>query len=188
MQTIREIIAKLITDIRPFDELERAHQEDALAWIGSGVEIFRIEKPATPPKHLVVYFVVLDETARSVLLVDHIKAEKWLPTGGHVDVNEDPKTTVAREAMEELSLSPAFLTDAPLFITEMVTVGKTAGHTDVNLWYVITAREDDPITADPREFNGFRWFTLDEVLTTDIATLDPHMHRFITKLKSFIRG
>jgi 8-oxo-dGTP pyrophosphatase MutT (NUDIX family) len=47
------------------------------------------------------------------------KAELWLPTGGHVEVGEDPAETVRREAEEELGVA-ALLADPgarPLFLT-----------------------------------------------------------------------
>src|SRR5215475_6387184 len=87
----------------PFDRQEQEHLSDALAWVASGAPLCRIEKPATPPKHLVSYFVVLDEDA--VLLVDHRNAGLWLPPGGHVEPGEHPRETVSREIREELNLS-----------------------------------------------------------------------------------
>jgi 8-oxo-dGTP pyrophosphatase MutT (NUDIX family) len=186
MDAMREKISALIRDIVPFDELESSHRSDALEWIDSGVEIFRIEKPDKPPKHLVSYFAVVDMARKSVLLVDHIKAELWLPAGGHVEKNEDPKTTVKREAQEELAIAARFLDEKPFFITVTTTVAKTAGHVDVSLWYLISASRDDPIRYDPGEFNGCRWFTFDEILGTDAKSFDPHMHRFTKKLKAYL--
>jgi 8-oxo-dGTP diphosphatase len=186
MNSMHKTIATLVEAIEPFDELEREHRNDALEWIGSGAEIFRIAKPETPPKHLVSYFVVVDTDRRSVLLVDHVNAEKWLPTGGHVEVGENPKTTVERESIEELGIKAKFIFDDPIFISQATTVGKNAGHRDVSLWYVITGNVDDRITYEEREFNGVRWFTFDEVSETDITRLDEHLHRFVSKLKTLL--
>lgn len=183
---MREKISQLIKEIKPVDELEKIHQEDALSWIDSGVEIFRIEKPDKPPKHLVSYFVVVDTQSKSILLVDHIKAELWLPAGGHIEKDEDPKITVEREALEELNLQAKFLREDPFFITVTTTVGKTAGHVDVSLWYLIKARKEDPIQYDPGEFNGYRWWGFDEILESDISSFDPHMHRLTRKLKTYL--
>jgi hypothetical protein len=69
---MRDQIRTEIELIRPFDEIEREHQADALNWVNSGAELFRLAKPATPPKHLVSYFAVIDE--QSILLVDHKNA------------------------------------------------------------------------------------------------------------------
>ena len=88
--------------IKAYDHLEKAHLEDAIAWVESGAVLCRVFKPATPPKHLVSYFALIDEL--HVLLVDHKKANLWLPTGGHVEPGEDPRATVVRELKEELGL------------------------------------------------------------------------------------
>jgi 8-oxo-dGTP diphosphatase len=186
MNDIRETISRIIRDIRPFDELEKRHRDDALAWIDGGAEIFRITKPDTPPKHLVSYFVLVDAEKKKILLVDHIKAEKWLPTGGHVEAGEDPKETVRRESVEELGIQAIFLFQKPVFVSQAVTGGKAAGHTDVSLWYVISGNTDTEIHYEEREFNGVRWFTFEEVLKTDIARLDEHLHRFMSKLKTLL--
>src|SRR5690348_12369838 len=84
--------------IKPFDEIERKHQTDAFKRFDSGAELFRLAKPATPPKHLVSYFAVID--GQTILLVDHKNAQLWLPTGGHVEPQEHPRTTVMRELEE----------------------------------------------------------------------------------------
>jgi 8-oxo-dGTP diphosphatase len=178
---MRKDIYQMIERITPLDDLETQHRQNALQWIESGAGLFRIQKPATPPKHLVSYFVVLDPETQRILLVDHLKAQKWLPPGGHVDVNEHPRATVVREAKEELSLTASFLMEEPLFITETVTVGLAAGHTDVSLWFVIKGKSEGPISYDPSEFKGVKWFAYNEVLKMDIEQLDPHMHRFMQK-------
>lgn len=179
---MKDQIKKLIESIQPFDSLEAEHITDAIEWIDSGVEIFRIEKPAIPPKHLVSYFIILDLEKEKIMLVDHIKAELWLPPGGHVEKDEDPKNTVEREIQEELNMSADFVSTDPFFITQAVTVGKTAGHTDVSLWYVLKADSEKEITYDPGEFNRYKWFDYEEILNTDISKFDPHMHRFTKKL------
>src|SRR4051812_44566164 len=52
---MREEIRSELKAIEPLDALEHEHLADALAWVDSGAEIFRVAKPATPPKHLVSY-------------------------------------------------------------------------------------------------------------------------------------
>ena len=41
------------------------------------------DQHATPPKHLVSSFALVDHD--HIILVDHKYAERWLPTGGHVE-------------------------------------------------------------------------------------------------------
>ena len=174
---MRAEIRKEVELITPLDEIERATKIEVLSWIDSGVEICRIEKPDIPPKHLISYFLLVD--GDFVLLVDHINAELWLPTGGHVEPNEHPRVTALREAKEELSIDGEFLQEGPLFITVTETVGKTAGHIDVSLWYVLCGDRSTKLVFDKSEFYGVQWFHKDEV---PLNRTDPHMGRFLEKL------
>ncbi len=171
------MIKEEIGKITPYDVLEQEHLESSLHWIDSGVELCRIKKPDDPPKHLVSYFVVVDE--EYVLLVDHKKARLWLPSGGHVEPGEHPKDTVKREAYEELQLEADFMLDSPLMITCTLTVGRTAGHTDVSLWYVLRGNRHDVLTYDRDEVHTIQWFHIAHI---PFQQSDPHMKRFLSKL------
>ncbi len=173
----RAEIRKEVERIEPLDELEHASRMDVLSWIDSGTEICRLEKPATPPKHLISYFAVVD--GEHILLVDHINAELWLPTGGHVEPGEHPRTTALREAKEELSIDGEFLRDQPLFLTITETVGKTAGHIDVSIWYALRGDRFAELVFDTSEFHSVRWFHKDKV---PLDRTDKHMERFLKKL------
>ena len=164
--------------IQPLDSVERAHLHDAMAWVDSGAPLFRVAKPAVPPKHLVSYFAVVSD--RQILLVDHKNAQLWLPTGGHVEADEDPRRTVVRELREELGLLlPIEAVGPPVMVTVTETVGLTAGHTDVSLWYVVKGDQSAVLKYDEDEFNDVRWFAFDQV---PLARSDPHLGRFLTKL------
>ena len=45
------VVEQSVSDISAFDELEKEHIEDTLAWIRSGAPIFRVAKPDIPKKH-----------------------------------------------------------------------------------------------------------------------------------------
>ena len=66
-------------------------------------------------------------------------------------------------------------------VTCTTTVGLTAGHTDVSLWYVVHANRAHSINFDASEFNAVRWFRFSEI---PFARSDPHLPRFIQKLGS----
>jgi 8-oxo-dGTP pyrophosphatase MutT (NUDIX family) len=181
----RRSVLQAVEQIVPCDDVEARHKADAIAWINSGAQLYRIAKPATPPKHLVTYFVLVDTEHESILLVDHLKAQKWLPTGGHVEPNEDPIATVKREVVEELGVPAKFLPafgENPLFLTSATTVGLTAGHTDITLWYVLAGSKDDEFSYDSNEFRTIRWFTFADILGMDESTIDPRMRQFVRKL------
>lgn len=185
---VRALISDLVAGVRPFDEREAADQADILAWVASGQQIFRTASPDTPPKHLVVYFVPVDPASRCLLLGNHRKSGLLLPPGGHVEDGEDPRQGVIREAREELGIEADCADDRPFFLTVTPTTGANS-HLDVSLWFVLqVARHAARLTPDPREFNGVRWFDLDQQRNWPAEDYDPEMHRFAAKLTAALKN
>jgi 8-oxo-dGTP diphosphatase len=181
MTSIRQEIHSTISSLSPFDEIEQEHISFTKHWIDSGVEIFRIAKPATPDPHLVAYFLLIDSLTNQVLLVDHKKAGLWLPSGGHVEPNEHPKETVKREILEELGIQADFMMKDPVFLTVTKTVGQSAGHTDISLWYILKGSSSISYAFDQEEFVQICWFSSSQI---PYNKCDPHMKRCIEKLNS----
>ena len=50
-----------------------------------------------------------------VLLVHHPKYNKWVPMGGHIELDEEPEQALMREIDEETGLSVEILADKPNF-------------------------------------------------------------------------
>jgi 8-oxo-dGTP pyrophosphatase MutT (NUDIX family) len=184
---VRALVSDLVSGVTPLDAREAADQADILDWVASGQELFRTIPPATPPKHLVVYFVPVDRANRCLLLGDHRKSGLWLPPGGHIEAGEDPRQAVIRETREELGITaefhPQFGGKRPFFLTVTPTNG-AGNHLDVDLWFVLHVDRTAPLHPDPREFAGVRWFELDERQDWPVTTYDPEMPRFVSKLNS----
>lgn len=185
MQAPARALLDLVASIVPADNLEQAHQADVLAWLGRTSDVYRRGKPATPPRHLVSYAVLADPHDGSLFLVDHRLAGLWLPPGGHVQPDEDPADTARRETMEELGIEADFSIagTAPVFLTVTRTAG-AGSHTDVSLWFVISGNASSPIRLDDREIAGGRWWTPAELESADPARFDPHLGRFLAKIRS----
>ena len=58
----------------------------------------------------VAIFVVKDG---KVLLIHHRKLDKWLPLGGHIELEEDPEQAALREAKEESGFDVELLGERP---------------------------------------------------------------------------
>jgi 8-oxo-dGTP pyrophosphatase MutT (NUDIX family) len=56
----------------------------------------------------VAIFIVHDA---KILLIHHRKLDKWLPLGGHIELDEDPEQAALREAKEESGLDVELLGD-----------------------------------------------------------------------------
>ena len=48
-----------------------------------------------------------------VLLIHHRKLDKWLPLGGHIELEEDPEQAAVREAREESGLEVELIGERP---------------------------------------------------------------------------
>ena len=190
----RNEIINIVQRVKFFDEIEKEHIKDAINWIKSDAEIFRIKKPAIPAKHLVCYTVLCDIDKQKILLLEHKQSGLVLPSGGHVEKDEMPFETVKRELQEELGIEKAeFILEEwkiPFFVTQVETVGKTAGHIDVDLWYLLKGFSEEPIKTDSAdfkiEFGKFNWYTFEEILEMPLNILDPNMHRLVEKIKNYL--
>ena len=180
-------IRDLVLHIEPVDDAERQDRDQALAWLAATTDVFRRRSaPVEPARHLVSYFAVVDRDSGHVLLGDHRKSGLWLPSGGHVEPGGSPVVTVRRECHEELGIEATFLDlsgEAPLFITITETVGGGEVHTDVSLWFCLSARTTQDLRPDPREYRAVRWWTPDDIRSSDPTAFDPHMGRFLDKLE-----
>jgi 8-oxo-dGTP pyrophosphatase MutT (NUDIX family) len=58
----------------------------------------------------VAIFVVHDE---KILLIHHRQLDRWLPLGGHIELDEDPEQAALREAKEESGLDVELLGERP---------------------------------------------------------------------------
>lgn len=193
--TATELLRATVRDLTPIDALERAHRNDATAWIDSGLPLYRTAKPATPPKHLVAYSLPIDVDRRAALLIDHRLSGLWLPAGGHLDVDEDPAACAARELGEELNLSAPFLAatgPSPFFVTVTDTVanprnpGTDELHTDVSLWFAFSGTSRSPVVADEREAITAQWWPFDTITHRPDTRFDPHLPRAIAKLSALL--
>lgn len=88
----------------------------------------------------------------AVLFVDHPRYGKWLPIGGHVELDEDPEQTLLREIAEETGLTditvlgdkPSFPDDPickPLYAPRYLDVHEAnPPHKHIGLIYFVTSK------------------------------------------------
>ena len=143
------VVHDLIGKIDPLDQVESEHIGDTLSWLESTDDVLRRRKPATPTRHLVSCVVRYNPKYTEVLLVDHVNAGLFRPTGGHVEPDEHPLAAARRECREELGNEASFASGAgPAFLTVTTTVGDDSGHTNVSLWFVSETSRSAPLSLD----------------------------------------
>ena len=137
----------------------------------------------------VAIFVVHHE---KILLIHHRKLDKWLPLGGHIELDEDPEQAALREAKEESGLDVELLGErppttepgtraliAPRFL-DIHRINATHEHIGMIYWArpkVGSSRCDDrtpqrgvPTMLAPEEHHDIRWCSVE-----DLEKLSPPM-------------
>jgi len=98
----------------------------------------------------------------------------------YVEAGEHPRDTIIREMKEEFGLDADLLFPNPCFMAAVETVGLTAGHIDVGLWFLARGDSSKLPSFDPAEFRSIKWCSLAEIAT---LPTDKNMGRFLKKLK-----
>lgn len=110
-------------------------------------------------------FVVHDNR---VLLIFHKQLQKWLPLGGHIELDEDPEQALLREIKEESGLEVKILAEKPnvqfkgkkfLYTPTYLDIHDISPtHRHIGLVYFAKAMIDE-IRLAPDEHEQIRWFT-----------------------------
>jgi 8-oxo-dGTP pyrophosphatase MutT (NUDIX family) len=111
-----------------------------------------------------------------ILLVHHRELNKWLPLGGHIELDEDPEQAALREAQEESGVAIELLGERPpttepgtraLLAPRFLDIHRiNATHEHIGMIYF--ARPCQPTTAlqlAEEEHHAIRWCTQDELQT-----------------------
>jgi len=124
----------------------------------------------------VAIFVVRDS---KVLVVHHRNLNKWLPLGGHIELDEEPEQAALREAKEESGLEIELLGErppttgpgtraliAPRFL-DIHRINATHEHIGMIYW---ARPKNGALTLAPAEHHDIRWCS-----APDLDLLQPAM-------------
>jgi 8-oxo-dGTP pyrophosphatase MutT (NUDIX family) len=124
----------------------------------------------------VAIFVVYDG---KVLLIHHRNLNKWLPVGGHVELDEDPETAALREAKEESGLDVELLGERPpttepgtraLIAPRFLDIHRiTDTHQHIGMMYWARPKHGT-LTLSTSEHHDIRWCS-----AADLDDLQPPM-------------
>jgi 8-oxo-dGTP pyrophosphatase MutT (NUDIX family) len=114
-----------------------------------------------------------------ILLIHHRKLDRWLPLGGHIELDEDPEIAAVREAKEESGLDVELLGERPpttepgtraLIAPRFLDIHRiTDTHEHIGMIYWARPRNGD-LTLAPAEHHDIRWCS-----AAELDTLQPPM-------------
>lgn len=165
-----EVITKLPhvapTTIAAFAKLRRAQ---SLYTRGDGATI-----------HLCSFAVPYDRGAGRIYLGHHIKANAWIPPGGHLEPGEIPSVAALRECEEELGYhaSREDLEPWDLSVSEIIPA-RPACNWHYDVWYLVHMSERN-LTPDKSEFYSAGWFSLEEAVAK--TAQNPQFSAILVKL------
>jgi 8-oxo-dGTP pyrophosphatase MutT (NUDIX family) len=175
-QDVRASYSKDIQAIVPLDDIEKRDIEMALSWLKSAAHV---NKPYDMKEHLGVMCLVLSPDRRQTFLLNHRKAQMWLPPGGHVDAGLTFQQAMELEMQEETGQDATLILPTPFFLTRVLTQGLNAGHIDVTVWYLLEAPSDVAYAVMQKEASEVRWFPLEALGDMPAAS---NLPRVYTKL------
>jgi 8-oxo-dGTP pyrophosphatase MutT (NUDIX family) len=117
--------------------------------------------------------------AGKVLVIHHRNLNKWLPLGGHIELDEDPETAALREAKEESGLEVELLGERPpttepgtraLIAPRFLDIHRiSATHEHIGMMYWARPKHGT-LTLSASEHHDIRWCS-----AGDLNTLQPPM-------------
>jgi 8-oxo-dGTP pyrophosphatase MutT (NUDIX family) len=128
----------------------------------------------------VAIFVVHDG---KVLLIHHRRLDKWLPLGGHIELDEDPEIAALREAKEESGLDVELIGERPpttepgtraLIAPRFLDIHRiTDSHEHIGMIYWARPKNGQ-VTLSTDEHHDIRWCS-----AAELDLLQPPMSRAV---------
>lgn len=107
-----------------------------------------------------------------VLVIHHRKLDRWLPLGGHIELDEDPEQAAVREAREESGLEVELVGERPpttgpgtraLIAPRFLDIHRiSTTHEHIGMIYFARVRSGD-VTLATEEHHHIRWCTSEEL-------------------------
>lgn len=122
-----------------------------------------------PASHFCVFFAPFDPNYQQVFLGHHIKGDRWLFNGGHLDLGELPQETLKREMAEECgeNIGSVKICDQHLITITNITNTARSCRTHYDLWFFLEVNKQNFFPDEKKmakEFHQWGWKTKQEAL------------------------
>ncbi len=127
----------------------------------------------------------MNEDFSKVLLIHHVKLDKWMQPGGHIELGDSSFLEASiREAKEETGLQDLSVVSQNIFDIDIHAIPaknheKEHFHYDVR--YFLQAKNNN-ITIDTAEVHNAKWIAIDDLLNENT---EESIRRMTEKTKNF---
>jgi 8-oxo-dGTP diphosphatase len=131
--------------------------------------------------HYCSFFLPYDKKSGKIYLGDHIKAEGWIPPGGHIEPGELPSAAAIREMQEELQVEITKDMIEPFNLSVTIVNRSEKGcMTHYDIWHLVHI-DEQIFNFDRGEYYDAAWFTLSEGVVK--MEKHPHFAAIVSKLR-----
>ena len=173
----------------PFNEQEAADRQLLLRAIDT------LDTPLTrdnPFAHFTASSWIVNPDRTRVLMAYHNIYRTWAWTGGHADGEADLLAVALREAREETGVADIAPALSEIYSIEVLPVNAhvkrgtfVSAHLHLNVTYLLTADDRQPLRVKPDENSAVGWMSLDEAADN---REEPFMAVIYRKLNEKLKG
>lgn len=114
------------------------------------------------PRHYCSFFLPFDKVTNKIYLCHHIKADDWIPPGGHIEPGETPSDAAVREMKEELNIDiKKSQIEAWNISVKEINRPESGCMAHYDVWHLVHIKEQ-VFDYDPREYHDDGWFSISE--------------------------
>ncbi len=117
------------------------------------------------PGHITGSAWIANSYFTKVLLVHHVKLNKWLQPGGHADGEENVLDVALKELQEETGLTNAILNRDVIFDLDIHTIPEREDipeHLHYDIRFLFSGQESESLQGN-HESNSVQWVSLSEL-------------------------
>jgi 8-oxo-dGTP pyrophosphatase MutT (NUDIX family) len=150
-----------LKEYKAFDRNEKLMQNRLLSFVHDHSDCYKRELLIG---HVTASCWVMNKNKEEVLLIHHVKLDKWLQPGGHCDGNENVYEVAKKELEEETGLIPTSI-DVSIYDLDIHTIPERKGipeHEHFDIRFLFTVNKNQRLIHN-HETKDMKWMLLKDV-------------------------
>ena len=158
----RTAILDLLANYQPVEEGEKKMYEIMVGFIVEHPDCF---DRSLLQGHVTGSAWIVNPDRTHVLLIHHVKLNKWLQPGGHCDGDEDVLRVAIKEVLEETGLTVKPVHEKIFDVDNHLIPPKreVPAHIHYDIRFLVTAEKETDSLPGNSEVNSIQWIKLEDV-------------------------